>query len=299
MSAITIKSKVVTQFDIPEMMDIYSHHMNYEIMDLNKHDNRCIIYFSSHGLYYPNHSDVFRREILEKGRFEWKKNILRSASKAIFLRDVKKQWYLEGINAKINTIEKLATFLAEETRGMEVICVGSSAGGYVASLIGHLLNASHVFNFSGQFSLLDILRSESERLSNPTLIKYENIVEYRKYFSIVDFLKTSQTPIFYFFPAHSGSDIVQSKLVEDFKSVFQFRFDSEIHGVTCYEINFLDIFSQNKDALYKLYSYYHNSLISPFLFSMKTSGFTKSLMFKAKDEWKHFKTKKPLRRNNY
>jgi hypothetical protein len=275
-------NKIKTQFDIPELLEVYSHHPNYEIINCNKGDDRCIIYFSSNGLYYPNDSETFCKEIIEKNRFEWRRNILRSANKVIFLRDVTKQWYLEGINVNINTIEKLICFLEEQTRGLKVICVGSSAGGYAATLFGCLLNASHVFNFSGQFYLFDILQTEQGRALNPTLVKYENAAEYRKYFSIVDYIKTSQTPIFYFFPTWSNRDIVQSKLVENIKSVHEFKFKSKTHGSTCFEINFLDIFSQNREKVYQLQRYYKNSLISPFLFSVKTSGLARSLVYKVK-----------------
>jgi hypothetical protein len=36
-----------TQFDLPEVLEIYQSHKNYEIYDLNLEDNRCLIYFSS------------------------------------------------------------------------------------------------------------------------------------------------------------------------------------------------------------------------------------------------------------
>jgi len=239
-----------TQFDIPEMLDVYLHHNNYEILELNKKDNRCIIYFSSNGLYFPNEQSVFHRDIVLGNRFEWKKNILYSANKAIFLRDVQKQWYLEGINFEINSIDKLVSFLRDQTIGLDVICVGNSAGGYAATLIGHLLGASHVFNFCGQFSILESFQTELDRIRNPICVKFENDIEYNKYYSIVQWLNNSKTQIFYFYPYHSTQDIFQSELAKDLKNVFQFRFDSGEHGSTCYEINFLDIFSQSREKVY-------------------------------------------------
>lgn len=275
-------NKINTQFDIPEMMDVYANHRNYEIIDFNNDDDRCFIFFSGNGLYYPNDPETFHRKIIENNRFEWKRNIPQFANKVIFLRDVTKQWYFEGINKNINTIEKLVCFLEEQTCGLKVICVGNSAGGYAATLFGCLLNASHVFNFSGQFSLLDLLKIEHERTLNPTLVKYENIAEYRKYFSIVDYIKTSQTPIFYFFPGKYDDDIAQSKLVENIKTVYKFKYDGKSHGSTCFEINFLDIFSLSREELYQLHLHYKNSSISPFLFSVNTSGLTRSLVYKMK-----------------
>ena len=61
-----------------------------------------------------------------------------------FVRDVYKQWYLKGVNAEIDSIEKLYEFLKAETEGYQIVTVGSSAGGYAAVLFGYLLNATKV-----------------------------------------------------------------------------------------------------------------------------------------------------------
>jgi hypothetical protein len=274
--------KITTPFDIPEMMDVYRKYPNYEIVDLNKGDDRCFIFFSSNGLYEPCDPETFHRVVLENNRFEWKQHVPRFANKVIFLRDVKKQWYLEGINSHINTIEKLACFLRENTHGLKVICVGNSAGGYAAALFGCLLNASHVFSFSGQFSLLHVLETEAERATNPTVVKYEKNPDYQKYFSIVDYVKTSQTPVFYLYPGKCDADIAQSRLVENIESVYMFRFDSEEHGGTCLHLNFLDLFSQSRKELCQLHREYKNSLIRPIPFSIRTSGFARSLLYGVK-----------------
>ena len=63
----------------------------------------CAIYFSSHGLYYPNTEEAFRQNILKNNRFEWQRNKVPYASKHIFLRDLHKQWYLTGVNAELDT----------------------------------------------------------------------------------------------------------------------------------------------------------------------------------------------------
>jgi hypothetical protein len=283
-----ITNKITTQFDIPELMDIYSHHQNYEIMYFNKDDDRCIIYFSGNGLYYPNDSETFCQNIIKNNRFEWKKNIVRTANKVIFLRDVTKQWYITGINAEINTIDKLVLFLKEQTRGLKVICIGNSAGGYAATLFGCLLNATHIFNFSGQFNLLDGLQTEQGRALSPTLVKYETTKGYRDYLSIVKYLETSHTHIFYFYPALVDEDIAQSKHIESVDIVHQFKFNTKIHGTTCYPCNFIDVFSLSLEKLLLLHSCYKNRLISPLSFSIKTSGFIKSLSYISKKLLKRF-----------
>jgi hypothetical protein len=268
-----------TQFDLDKMIEIYSKYPNYKVLNLDNHYNKCVIYFSSNGLYYPNTEYVFEREIIEKNRFEWGKNILKCAKKVIFIRDVTKQWYLTGINSKINTIGKLYDFLKQETQGLEVICVGSSAGGYAATLFGSLLKAQCVFNFSGQFCLNHILEDPIARQKNPTLVKHENDINYCRYYSIIDIIKNNNVPIFYFYPARCKIDIWQKDLVKDIENIYPFPFKSAIHGTTCYIINFVDLFDLELEQIKKLCPENKCNEISPVNFSIKISGFQKTAKY--------------------
>ena len=276
----TPSHKVINQFDIPEMLNVYAAHPNYEIIDFNNGDNRCFVFFSSHGLYYPNTEAEFLRTVIARNRFEWRQHLPRFAGRAVLVRDVTKQWYLEGINGTINTIDKLAGFLTERTKGREVICVGSSAGGYAATLLGCLLNASHVFNFSGQYSLLHLLENEDDRALNPTLIRYEHTGKYRKYFSIYDLVTSAGTPVFYFFPAKCNEDVVQSKLVDAAESVYKFKFDCDSHGSTCLYENYRYLFAKSKEELKKLHEECDGAVLSPLEFSVKACGYARTWKFR-------------------
>jgi hypothetical protein len=129
--------EVKTRLDISLTLRAYNDLNNFEIVEFDSStSNKCIIYFSSHCLHYPNTEEEVHKQILVKDWYEWRKNICPGIKKAIFLRDVKKQWYLEGINKNINSIEKLFDFLLDETQDLQVICVGSSTGGYAAKLMG-------------------------------------------------------------------------------------------------------------------------------------------------------------------
>jgi hypothetical protein len=258
---------LATQFDIKGLWKTYSSQNNYEVLDLNPNDNRCIIYFSSNGLYYPNTDDVFQEIVVEKNRFEWKKNVPNSVGRAVFLRDVTKQWYIDGVNQKINTIDKLCDFLREITRGFQVICVGNSAGGYAAALVGSLIGASYVFDFSGQFSLDIVLDDESTQNENPTLEKYADNPIYRKYYSISEIVQGGGVPIFYFYPAKCHYDICQSDFVEKIPNVYHFRFNKKEHGQTCYFINLIDLLNLSTSDLLGLHAKFGNSMITPFCFS--------------------------------
>ena len=86
-------------------------------------------------------------------KFEWRKHLIRRAYKQIWIRDITKEFYVRGINNQINSIDKMIDFLKKETEGYRSICIGSSAGGYIATLLGAVLNAEYVYCFSGYFNL--------------------------------------------------------------------------------------------------------------------------------------------------
>jgi hypothetical protein len=270
---------IESQFDISAVLEFYRDHENYEIINLDSSNSTCMIYFSSNGLYYPNNPEVFRREIVERERFEWKKNALRSVGKLVFVRDVTKQWYITGINSKINTVDLLADFLRQECEGFTIICVGSSAGGYAAALFGCLLNAQHVFCFSGQFSLEYLLKNDVAKIKNPTLFKYAEQADHRKYYSLQALVSSSQTQIFYFYPSKCEQDLLQSDLVAKFSNVYSFPFDSMIHGQTCYLLNFMDLFRLSNQSLHLLQEEFCGRLISPLRFSIRVSGFLKTYRY--------------------
>jgi len=265
-----------TQFDIPAVLDIYKSHQNYQIYDLNPNDDRCLIYFSSHAIYYPNDQETFLERIINGNRFEWQRNILPSVRRAILVRDVWKQWYLQGINGEINTIEKLYQFLKKETAGLKITCIGNSGGGYAATLFGCLLGAERVFNFSGQFYLASLLNTETERIENQLLVKYADVPEISQYYDLTKLLATTKMPVFYLYPAHCQFDIEQAESIQSSLNVYSFAFNRSGHGQTCYPINYLDLWQCSNHKLLNLSRKYQGRMFSSLGFSLEVSGWLKT-----------------------
>jgi len=278
----------LTQFDIAEMHEVYATGDNYQVVDVPGGDDRCFVFFSSNGLYFPNSASEFHRRVVEGDRYEWKRNVPAGAGRIIYLRDVTKSWYLEGINGRLDTVERLADFLAEQTAGFRTICVGNSAGGYAAALFGTLLNASHVFSFSGQFSLLDRLEDTEDRQLNPTLVRHEDDDAYRRYYSLVDLVAATETPIFYFYPAHCGQDVEQAALVKDCPAVRSFAFASADHATTCLLENYVPLFGYDRDRLCALYDEFVGSVIAPVAFSNRTCGLARTFGVRLKGRARSF-----------
>ena len=87
------------QVDSREATRAYTELANFKVeVDERATTNKCAIYFSSNALYYPNHPSVIQRIIFDKDRYEWFKIRFNNCRKHIFVRDVRKQWYLSGIS---------------------------------------------------------------------------------------------------------------------------------------------------------------------------------------------------------
>lgn len=245
---------------------------NYKEVIVNEEENLCYIFFSGNGLYFPNTEEEFKRVIIEKDRYEWE-NIAKSsflqekAGKYIFLRDLYKSWYVKGINSSINSIDKLYEWLKEKTNGYRVITVGNSAGGYMAALLGSMLQAEMIFDFSGQFSLYE---------SGDVIQKYDMLKqcvgdrEREKYWDIRQYIKGNSN-IMYFWPGQCEADIKQYDLVKDM-GICSFKFKAHIHGESMYGANIPYLLVQDKQYMLDLNKHYEEKAINKEKFFFRTAG---------------------------
>lgn len=191
--------------------------------------NSCCIYFSNHGIYYPETQQVFESKIIKENAYEWYRLRVPGVKKHIFLRDIRKQFYVEGINNTLNSIDKLVEWLKTETKNYFIVTVGSSAGGYAAAIVGTLLGADKIYCFSAQFSLYDDFAYKTKEL----LLKHENDIEFNKYYNILSYIEENKPNIIYMYPALNRSDRIQASGVgEKIECVFPIK--SNKHGVPLY-----------------------------------------------------------------
>lgn len=127
---------------------------NYQCVDTGIESDICYIFFSSHGLYYPDTEAEFEETIINRDRYEWKwmannSRIPTNAGRIIYVRDIHKRYYIYGISKKYNTIDKVLDRLRELTAGYRIVTVGSSAGGYMALIAAVRLNAEYCINIAG------------------------------------------------------------------------------------------------------------------------------------------------------
>jgi hypothetical protein len=264
---------IVFQVDSKEVEQIYDNSKNYLIeysSEKSNNENYCIIYFSSNDIYYPNNERAFINQIAIKNKFEWYNTRISKGVKHIFVRDIKKQWYLTGINKEINNIDKLFQFLKIETEGYKVITLGSSAGGYAAVLLGSMLKADRIFTFNGQFRLDDLLESTSEAI-NPILFRERNNSEINKYFSLRAFIQNPKN-IYYFYSKDSLWDTDQFNHISTFEIQF-IPFKSNRHGIPFLKSSLKAVINLSDEEL----SNFVDKMNIPIIFSIEIEGFLNSM----------------------
>lgn len=242
------------------------------------------IYFTSNNLYYPNTVECFENTIYKKDRYEWTNLKINRASKHIFVRDVYKRWYITGVNAQISSISLLLEKLKKEVAGYsEIVTIGSSAGGYAASLFGSLLNANLVFDFNGQWELNSAIRNNG----------YRSLESLRKkcgvYYDIVPLIRNSDH-IFYFVSMKSKWDMEQDEYSHSL-NMNRIYFSTSHHGIPFLKIALPIVLNLKREQLEKLVYKTYN----PIFFTMKLCGifptiicFFKGLVSKIKRKIKYF-----------
>lgn len=267
-----IKATHVFQADSEAVNEVYNNQNNY-LIEYNKEvpEEYCVLYFSSNDLYYPNNNVAFSESVIKKNRFEWYGNRIHDGYKHIFIRDIKKQWYLTGINGSINSPEKLLEFLKKETAGFKVIALGSSAGGFASVIYGQLLDAKHILTFNGQFEILSLLKSSTENI-DPVIFRNQNNPVLLPYYDTINFIKKPAS-IFYFHSAQSQWDINQSKYVAHIE-LNKISFQTNNHGIPFLKSN-LEVLLNMSDADLRNLS---GKSFHPLFFSLKMVGFYKTII---------------------
>ena len=225
---------------------------NYRIVDVCDHNQTCLIFFSSHNIYYPNNESELVRTIFLRDRYEWMNTacssyVLENVGRIIFLRDVYKQFYVTGISSKYPSIGETINFLKEKVEGYQVITFGSSAGGYMAMVAGILLKAKYIINNSGNFNINNSLHLESEIIQKA--IYNENN---RPYLDLRNLLVGNVIPIYYFMAGKNDNECQQYSNVKHIDCIKHIPFSEHNHATTVFPGNWVYLIL-NEELLNKLY----------------------------------------------
>ncbi len=242
-----------------------------------------IIIFTRNGLYFPTTIEKFREEVVWNNKFEWKniadnRRIRACADRFVFVRDIYKNWCIQGINSRVNTQDKVAYVLREAIGdGKVFVTVGSSAGGYMAVLFGILLGAETIYAFSPQINLYEYHKDHPVNYYN----EYCENPEINKYMDLTKLIPQFEGNIFYWYPAHCKEDIRQYNAVRSCCNVNFFAMNQSRHGGTLWGESMIRTLAMNPEDLKKLSRCFNGQIINPYEYCMRTSGRLKALSIKA------------------
>ena len=231
---------------------------NYLIKD-NKQNNVekiAVLYFSSSGIYFPNTEEMFSKAFVENDKYEFLDSELKiKADKEIYIRDIAKQFYITGISQMCPDMDSLFQLLKKETEGFKVITVGSSAGGYAATLIGYLLNAELIYCFSGYFDL-EIVDTKTWFYVE----KYKNNRSRNKYYKLGNYIKTNKTKLVYFYPTRLSDDVKQAEYLMKYKNdnMAIVGMTSGLHGVCVPKCVVKELFKNEPEVAFQKIKGYLN-----------------------------------------
>lgn len=241
---------------------------NIKEHNVDNNQNRSLICFSGNGLFAVNDEETFRKTIIEDDRYEWMNlcnhaKVKASYSQIIFVRDIFKQWYVNGINSECTSIDDLLRLLQSMIpEDNAIVTVGNSAGGYMAMLVGIKLKATSIFSFSGQFSIWDQLEKA------PLLRKYKDDISRSQYYDISQLIREydfhkENTSLFHFYPGKCEWDIFQVEHCPEKKNVHLLAFDRDTHGVTVVPYSLPYILTIRNDKMDYLCGIFEDKLIDP------------------------------------
>lgn len=275
----------IFQIDDEEVLETYRTRDNYLIERSAEGDGaRCAVYFSSNDLYFPNNRARFHERVMRRNAFEWFGTRIPGCGRHIFIRDVFKQWYLGGVNGRLDSPQKVLEWLENETKGCRVTMVGSSAGGYAAVLFGSLLRAERVFSFNGYFDLGPETEMEHAAKINPLLVRYRNDPERAPFYRLAPFLH-ERTPVYYFHSLFSPIDRRQRELLGARREVRVIPFRTSRHGIPFLKCCLDRVFQYSDAELLELCG----AVQHPALFSLRCSGVRETAAGFFRQAWRHYR----------
>jgi len=264
---------MIFQIDSLKIREVYETNANCLIeYDHSATGENCAIYFSSNNIYFPNDEAVFTHKIIEKNSYEWFGTRLPNVKKHIFLRDIKKQWYLSGINSAISTPELLLDFLKKETSGYDILTIGSSAGGYAALLYGSQLKAKMMYSFNGQMELHSLLKT-SNPFTDPLIFEFSNNSNFTAYYDLINSINRPEN-VYYFYSNKSDWDARQRKHIQD-TGICPFEFNTAHHGIPFLKQNLPTVLNLSTAELKKLVF----KVNYPIIFSIQLEGLFKTIQY--------------------
>lgn len=236
---------------------------NIKVQTNNNSSKFCLIAFSSNG---ANIEYKYEFENICKSR-----RIIKSFKKIIFVRDLSRHFYIDGINNELNDIFKITNRLIELTKGMTVRTIGYSAGGYMALLSALLMNnVDRVIAPGAVLNLLEWHGSYNDYNFSDFDVVKDATLDKKKYFNLLPFMHSIEAEIFAFYAALSESDkrIINNFSNEKKGNIHIILYNTTKHGSYCKPLDYKYLLTYKTEKLCKIVSKNETKVVSPSRFSL-------------------------------
>lgn len=203
---------------------------NIKILRGMAKNKKCLVFCSSNGIYFPNTIEVFKHKMICNDFYDWSRTgsfLIEHVELIIFIRDIRKNFYVTGINEQYSTVNHVIEYFESILKGYEVTVAGSSAGGYMASILGVALKARLVVNIGGQWNLYT---SNGVVDRYYFLNKYRDVIEYSRWYDLRNAMENNVTPIFYLYSANNIYDKKAYDYIKGTVGIYEVAINSIDHA---------------------------------------------------------------------
>jgi hypothetical protein len=247
--------------DANEMLNHYYNNDNFKVINGMAKNGKCLLFCSSNGIYFPNDVETFRHKIICNDFYDWSRvgsYCVEYVERIIFIRDVRKMFYVTGINNRYDTIDKVIGLLKDYARGYQLVVAGGSAGAYMATILGVQLKASFVICQGGFW---DLYKDNDVIERYYFLNKYKNMPEYEKWYNLDHIMQNNKTPIFYLYGGHNDIDMEQARCAEKYDSVYKLALNSTAHSPAVSTETYIQLLMAESEEIRDIFSLYQDNIV--------------------------------------
>lgn len=181
---------------------------------------------------------------LHMGVFEFFDATKSTKYSRILLRDQFGVWYHHGINKQIRDFPQLIDHLnaqAKRLKPKKIICIGTSAGGYAAMVVGHHLPADYVHAFGPDTNLnVTVAQAIKSTFKDRNRYRRWKLLFSRRavseYFDLTHLLRNHNriTRYYVHYCTHSQWDAERAKSIENLPGVTCIAYPCDTHAVSVF-----------------------------------------------------------------
>lgn len=243
------------------------NHPNLKIKECNPKSRYCLVAFSSNGEGIENKFEF--ENICES------KRIIKFFNKIIFVRDPKREFYINGIDDEISDVSKLIELVHNLTKGLTIRTIGYSSGGYMSILLSLFLsNIDRVIAPGGVINLLDWHGSYCNYNFSDEKVVKDSLATQRYYFNLTPMLANTNADVFMFYAGKAKSDKLIIEGITNFINCRYYItiFNTNKHGYYCKPSDYKYLLTVTSKKIKKVSIKNDNKIISTLRYSVEIQG---------------------------